>query len=81
MRKKRDEAHAQRNLVGYSPWVGKELDMTEHSTDQSVHQQKVQLLGRQFQWQFYVDITSYVVAEFILSAIFSQISEASVNKY
>ena len=26
------EPHGQRNLAGYSPWVCKELDMTERST-------------------------------------------------
>ena len=25
------EFHGQRSLVGYSPWVCKELDMTEHA--------------------------------------------------
>ena len=25
-----DESQRQRNLAGYSPWGGKELDMTEH---------------------------------------------------
>ena len=28
--------HGQRSLVGYSPWGGKESDMTEHSTAQSI---------------------------------------------
>ena len=26
-----EESHGQRSLAGYSPWGGKELDMTEHS--------------------------------------------------
>ena len=26
------EFHGQNRLVGYSPWGGKELDMTEHNT-------------------------------------------------
>ena len=27
-----EESHAQRSLVGYSPWVRKDLDMTEQRT-------------------------------------------------
>ena len=26
-----EESHGQRSLAGYSPWGGKELDMTEHT--------------------------------------------------
>ena len=25
------ESHGQRSLAGYSPWVGKELDVSEHT--------------------------------------------------
>ena len=27
-----EESHGQRSLAGYSPWGGKQLDMTEHTT-------------------------------------------------
>ena len=31
------KSHGQRSLVGYGPWDGKELDMTEHARWNSNH--------------------------------------------
>ena len=32
-----EESHGQKSLAGYSPWGGKELDMTEHATTTKDH--------------------------------------------
>ena len=33
------KSHGQRSLAGYSPWGGKELDMTEHTAETSAPEQ------------------------------------------
>ena len=46
--------HGQRNLVGYSPWGRRELDMTEHAgtTFLSIHPLSVSFLTPLFSWPF-----------------------------
>ena len=55
-----ENPHGQRSLAGYSPWGGKELDMTEHTAKRPVRQSKENIaeieelmveVGRGGSWQ------------------------------